>query len=98
MRYGSVHRAAALAEPAKEALARLHNPGEYHPPFTIEFADVPAEVFPMSEWEITGMSEHIPLGEAPDGGPRYRASCVLSAMARLNYVPSVAEQKAMGAM
>lgn len=98
MRYGSVHRVAELEQSVEETLARLENPGQYYPPFTIEFAEVPAEVFRLAEWDITGMSEHIPLGEAPDGGPRYRASCVLSAVERLDYMPSVGEQKAMGAM
>lgn len=82
MRYGSVTDANEQTE-----IARLKDPTKYHPPFMINFEDVPEKEFGSASLILHGVASN------DDNAPGYRATCSLTVDRRLDHVPTDAERK-----
>lgn len=88
-RHGSVHHFAGMAP--EKMIEAIKNQYKYQPPFTISFANIPAEQFSSDNLNLNGISEHLGK-DGEGGGSKYRASCALKVTKRLDHIPPMDEQ------
>ena len=89
-RYGSVFNWDAI-DPER-LMEYVNDQYKYVPPFSIEFIDLTEDEISKDNVIIKGISEHIATDEKSKG-PRYRATCNLKVVRRLDYLPSTKERK-----